>query len=292
MPLVIPKPGEICPALATEPFNTVVYGYPGIGKTPMCAVLPDHLYLDCQVTPGTKYVACRRIHITSYQEFEEAMAYVHAHPPTFLIIDPLTSLHDWAEQRATDWFHRVPIGSSEKMQALDSVLELKGKDENTGSPGWLYLRNHFEQLLKPAWAMANTRTIFVGHVRDALLKAPGDKGYKPTSEVDDKDLDLSKGVRNKFLSECDLAGFVYRSPVGNTLKIGFSGRKDNAYVKCRCPQFLGRTLDFHTPTTVDDWRQLFPETLAKLCGPAAAKPAAPATPATINRPNMPVSAKP
>lgn len=272
MPLTIPPPGTICPALATEPFNAALYGYPGVGKTPMCAALPDHLYIDCQLTPGTKYVACRRVHVTSYQEFEEALEYWSAHPSTFLIIDPLTTLHDWAEIRATDWFHSVPIGSSDKMKALASVLELKGKDENTGSPGWMYLRNHFEKLMRWSWASNATRTLFIGHVRDALLKDPGDRGFKPDALVDDKDLDLSKGVRNKFLSECDLAGFVYRSPVGNTLKVSFSGRKNNAYIKCRCPQFLGRTIDFHTPVTVDDWRQLYPETIARLCGPPGGNP--------------------
>lgn len=286
MPLSIPAPGTICPALATEPFATTLYGYPGVGKSPMLACLPDHFYIDLQM--GSKYFACRRVPVSNYAEFLEALEYFRAHPARFLIIDPITTLIDWAEEAATDWFHSVPIGSSEKMQAIRSVLELKGRDENAGSPGWMYLRTHYMKLVKNAWPGPKTRTIFVGHVRDAMMAAPGDKGAKASTEVDDRDVDLPGKLRNIFLSECDLAGYVFRSAT-NVLKVSFAAKKNAAFVKCRCPQLMGRTLDFHTPTTVDDWRQVYPETLDELCGPAAATPA-PAQP--LNRPNVPVSAKP
>lgn len=276
MPLVIPPRGAVCPALSKEPFNYVKYAYPGTGKSPMVSVLPDHLFVDLQ--NGSKYFPCRRVNVGNYEEFGEVMQYWRAHPATFLIVDPITTLVEWAEARATAWFKSVPIGSSEKMQQLGSVLELKGREDGGGSPGWMYLRKHFMEMVAPCWARPDTRTIFVGHVRDAMLADATQRGGKQGSEVDEKDLDLPGKLRNIFLSECDLAGYAFRSAAGNTLKVSFAAKKNAAFVKCRCPHLHNRTLDFHTPSTLNDWRQVYPETIERLCGPANPASSAPPVP--------------
>lgn len=288
MPLTIPPPGTICPALATEPFTFTVYGYPGVGKSPMLSVLPDHFYIDLQM--GTRYFACRRVLVTDYVEFTDALTYWRAHPTRFLIIDPLTKLVEWAEEHATNWYRRVPIGHNFTGQ---TVLELSGKDANTGSPGWLYVRRSFMELLKQAWPGPHQRTIFVGHVRDAMMAdaSKGERGAKMAAVFDDKDLDLPGKLRHIFLSETDLGAYVYRSATG-TLKLTTSAQKNGAFTKCRCPKLLNRTFDFHTPSTLDDWRQIYPESIAELCDTKAVAPVTATAPATPAAPPLPAGPTP
>ena len=70
MPLTL-KP---CPALATEPFVTVVYGYPGVGKSPVAAALPDVTYYDLQL--GTRYTTVNgeRVVVESVEQLEAEIA--------------------------------------------------------------------------------------------------------------------------------------------------------------------------------------------------------------------------
>lgn len=275
-------PTGLCPAIAREPFNLVLYGYPGVGKSPAAAALPDHLFYDLQENLGSKYFSCRRVTPTdadgaprayeTWQEFADYLDVGRKLTPAarFRIFDPISRIVDFAEVKATEYYKSIPLGANFEGR---SILELKGKDSNTGSPGWSRLWEAFKELIRWTYATSTTRTIYIGHPRDAMLKEQGQKGAKLGSEVDEKDLDLSKTLRNIFLSEMDLAGYMYRN-LNGVMCISFQSRKQNAFIKCRCPHLLGRTFEFHTPTTVDDWRQIYPDSLGVRTD--AAKPVAPA----------------
>jgi hypothetical protein len=287
MPPTLSIAQGLCPAIAREPFNLVIYGYPGVGKSPAAATLPDHLFYDLQENLGSKYFACRRVtpldaegSPRSYETWQEFAAYLDVGrkltpAARFRIFDPTSRLIDWAEVKATDYYRTIPIGKNFEGR---SVLELPGKDASTGSAGWPRLWDAFKELIRWTYATANTRSIYIGHPRDAMLTAPGTKGAKVGGEVDEKDLDMPGKCRNIFLSEMDLAGYMYRN-LNGVLCLTFQSRKQNSFVKCRCPHLLGRTFEFHTPTTVDDWRQIYPDSLgARTDTPKPATPVAPAAP--------------
>lgn len=275
MSLTIPPPGTICPALAKEPFVTVIYGYPGVGKSPSLACLPDCFYVDLQL--GTRYVNCRRVAVTDYLEYQEAATYWRANRTRFVIIDPITTLYEWAVELATREYCDKPLGKRFGENGERTILDLTASTA-TGqsfSPGYRFVRETFMRLVRMFWPQVNNRLICVGHVRDALMAdvGLGEKGAKTASEVNGKDLDIDGKLRNIFLSECDLALYMYRNAMG-VLKLTNSTVKNNSFVKCRCPHLLSRTFEMHTPTTLDDWKQIYPDSIAELCDtkPQPAKP--------------------
>lgn len=282
--LTIPAPGVICPALAREPFVTVEYAYPGTGKTPATCILPDIFFVDLQL--GSRYCSTRRVSVSNYLEFEEAAAYWREHRTRFVAIDPITVLYEWAIQKATYEYCQKPIGQHFAQSGLETVLDLTAStaDGKSFSPGYRFVREAFMKLVRMFWPQVDNRLICIGHVRDALMAdiGQGEKGGKTSAEVNGKDLDIDGKLRNIFLSDCDLALYGYRNAMG-VLKFTSQASKNNAFIKCRCPHLLGRTFDFHTPTTVDDWRQIFPDTINELCGPATgAPPLTAAPPATAS----------
>lgn len=278
MALAIPARGTICPALAKEPFVTVEYAYPGTGKTPATCILPDPYYVDLQL--GTRYCATRRVAVSNYDEFIEAARAWQAERTRFVVIDPITVLYDWAVELATAEYCAKPLGKRFGEQGERTILDLTATNARGESfaPGYRFVREAFMRLVKMFWPGVNNRLICIGHVRDALMAdvGLGEKGGKTSAEVNGKDLDIDGKLRNIFLSECDLALYGYRNAMG-VLKFTSQAVKNGAFVKCRCPHLLGRTFDFHTPTVVDDWRQIYPDSIAELCGPPHAGTPAPAT---------------
>lgn len=268
--LLIPKPGEVCPALAREPFVAVEYAYPGTGKTPATCILPDVFYVDLQL--GSRYCSVRRVAVSNYHEFVEAAEYWRTNRTRFVVIDPITTLYDWAIELATDEYVAKPLGKRFGENGERTILDLTASNNRgeTFAPGYRFVREAFMRLVRMFWPQVGNRLICIGHVRDAIMAdiGQGEKGGKSVAEVDGKDLDIDGKLRNIFLSECDLALYGYRNALG-VLKFTTQTKKNNAFVKCRCPHLLGRTFDFHTPTTVDDWRQIYPDTIAELCGPVA-----------------------
>lgn len=266
MPLSIPAPGTICPAISAEPFVAIYYGYPGVGKSPSIAALPDNFYVDCQL--GTKYVNCRRVPVANYSEFIEAARYWREHRTRFVTIDDLTTLYRWSIELATDTYRRKPYGVNFGAKGEDSVLDLLGTDASGRSfnSGYRFVREAFMSLVKLFFPNNDNRLILVGHVRDAIMAdiGQGEKGGKTNVEFDGKDLDIDGKLRNVLVSECDLAIYMYRSAT-SVLKLTTAIKRNNAFVKCRCPHLLNKTFDFHTPTTLDDWRQIYPESIAAVC---------------------------
>lgn len=268
MPKIV-IPDTVCDRMSNEPYNLVIYGLPGSGKTPCCAILSEvfnSYYIDCQVNCGTRYVKCRRIQPTCYEDFEAVLDQYRTKPSPFLIIDPLTILVDWADRKATDWYHSVPIGQGDYGQSIQSVLDMKGVGDNIGGPGWMYLRKNFMQMIAKAWALPQTRTIFVGHVRDSLLGDAKNSKASTGAEVNGKDLDLPGKLAAIFLSETDLTGYLFKSAIGCP-KITFASSKSDTLNKSRPPAFAKpRTLDLHNPCTIDDWKQIYPDTIKRLMG--------------------------
>lgn len=259
-------PAGVCPAITTEPLTMVEYAYPGVGKSPSIAILPDNYYIDLQL--GTKYHPCRRVPVSNVQEYIEAATYWREHRTSFVTVDPITVLYEWAVGLATEEYRRKPVGRNFDTSGAETVLDLVAQDA-TGrafAPGYRFVRETFMRLIRMVYPTRDNRLITVGHVRDALMAdiGQGEKGGKTSSEFDTKDLDIDGKLRNIFLSEMDLAIYAFRSAT-SVLKLTTAVRRNNAFAKCRCPSLLNKTFDFHTPTTVDDWRQIYPETIARLC---------------------------
>ena len=198
------------------------------------------------------------------------------------MLDPITVLYEWAVLSATEKYQRLPVGKNFADSGCQTILDLTASDKagNSFAPGYRYVRAEFMRLVHLIWPQVSHRVIFVAHVRDAMMADTGlgEKGAKTGSEADGKDIDIDGKLRNIFLSECDLALYAFQGTVQrgtpptfeNAFKITSAVRKgSNAYVKCRCPHLIGRTFTFGNPATADDWRQIYPDSISELCGPAA-----------------------
>jgi hypothetical protein len=245
-----------------EPLNLCVYGPPGIGKTPICATLPDAIYLDLQ--RGTLTYTCRRVDVMAeaeerglpyYEMFEEAAKLARAAKPKFLIVDTIGDLADWADTKALHRFQRSPMG---KDFDQPSILDLPGVK---GSAGFGKMWDAFGELLNACMGSWH-RTIFVGHPRDKIAYATGtDPNVKQDTYAAAEDLDLTGKMRRIFTSKMAAIGFMSRAWEGNRVNVNFTSR--DAFSKTRCPHLDGRTMPFSNPCTLAEWARIYPQTLAE-----------------------------
>lgn len=245
-----------------EPLNLCLYGPPGIGKTPICATLPDAFHFDLQ--RGTLTYACRRIDVMSeaeergvpyYEFFEEAAKMARSAKPKFFVIDTIGDLADWADTKAVDRFKASPMG---KDFDQPSILDLPGVK---GSAGFGKMWDAFQELLNACMGSWH-RTIFIGHPRDKIAYAVGtDPNVKQDNFASSEDLDLTGKMRRIFTSKMAAIGYMSRAWTGSGVTVNFTSR--DAFSKTRCPHLDGRTLPFSNPCTLAEWARIYPNTLGE-----------------------------
>lgn len=238
MPITIPT-GPVAPT-ATAPGVTLIYGPPKIGKTTSASVLPSSLLVD--IENGSNYVTATKLKLDNILQFGQLEEQIKAkgRPFKYGILDTMDKLEEWAEIEATRRFKGSVIGKS---FGGDSILTLP----NGG--GYFHLRNVFYEYFKRFCALFD-RTIFIGHIRDRMLGVEG-------SNVSMKDLDLTGKIRNIACSYADAIGYMYRDKDGK-LKLSFQ-TTDTVSCGSRCDHLKGKVFDFHSPTSVEDWKQVYPD---------------------------------
>jgi hypothetical protein len=142
------------------------------------------------------------------------------------------------EKEATRRYKASIIGANFKG---DSILELpKGG-------GYLHLRNVFYEYFQRFRALAKY-TIFIGHVRDALLTQDG-------KEVSSKDLDLTGKIKNISCAYADAIGHCFRTKEG-ILTISFK-TVDTVTCGSRAEHLCGKEFVFSQPATLENWKQIY-----------------------------------
>lgn len=286
-------PTEASGPVMLEPPNLCLYGPPGIGKSPICALLcsatadvaghVDGVYFDLQ--RGTLTYSCNRVDVLSeaeerdippYELFELACKQLRVRKPRFVVVDTIGDLADWADQKALARFIASPIGKAWKYEDGSkgfnevSILDLPGVK---GSAGFGKLWEAFQELLGACMGSYH-RTIFVGHPRDKIAYATGtDPNVKQDTLVSSEDLDLTGKMRRIFTSKMAAIGYMARDWEGRRVNVYFTAR--DSFSKTRCPHLDGARLWFSNPASLSEWARIYPQTLYEHLLPEDRKALAP-----------------
>jgi len=198
-----------------------------------------------------------------WQMLEIAAAEVRRAKPTFVVVDTIGDLADWADPKALDRFKGSPIGKSWKYEDGTkgfnevSILDLPGVK---GSAGFGKLWESFQELLAAVTGLH--RTIFIGHPKDKIAYATGtDPNVKQNTLVSSEDLDLTGKMRRMFTSKMDAIGYMQRSWEGNKVDVHFTSK--DSFSRTRCPHLDGAKLWFSNPCSLSEWARIYPQTLAE-----------------------------
>src|SRR5882672_4879426 len=138
-PLELPK--QKTPPTSVDPKVLILYGPPKVGKTSMLSQLPDNLIVDLE--NGTDYISSLHIKAHNMSELEaiaqrlrEELVKTGKPPYSFVSIDTVSAMEDWAEVRGTERYKANPTGKN--FQGA-SVLELPH------GHGYLWLRLAFQE---------------------------------------------------------------------------------------------------------------------------------------------------
>lgn len=73
-----------------KPKNIILYGTSGVGKSTLCAKVPQVVFADME--NGTRYIDCDRVDVTNYDELVEFMRDVSKSEYQTIVLDSLTAL--------------------------------------------------------------------------------------------------------------------------------------------------------------------------------------------------------
>lgn len=259
-PFTLPT-APVGPAML-EPLNLCIYGPPGVGKTPICATLPDCGYIDCQ--RGSLTYSCRRADVKGiaeqtgdacYEVFEECARQFRTAGVKFIVVDTIGEVADWADNKALARYQASPMGKDFNEA---SILDLPGIK---GSAGFGRMWDAFQQMLDSVMGSWH-RAIFIGHPRDKIAYATGtDPNVKQDTFATAEDLDLTGKMRRIFTGKMAAIGYMSRNWTGQGVTVNFTSR--DAFSKTRCPHLDGRTLPFSNPATLAEWARIYPNTLSE-----------------------------
>lgn len=227
-------PTQKSPPTTVDPKILILYGAPKVGKTTILSQLPNCLIVDCE--DGTDFLDSLSVKVHNPTELQQLTTLLHAKDKpsySYIAIDTISALEDWAEELATQKYKSAAVG---KNFTGNSVLTLP----NGG--GYLWLRLAFQELLG-LFSGTTTRLILVAHLRERELEKNG-------MGVSVKDLELTGKIRSITCSKADAIGYLYRSPeTQGKLMVSF---KTIEQVLCgsRCDHLRGASFEF-------DWKKIY-----------------------------------
>lgn len=276
-PFIIPESAR--EPLRLEPRCAVLYGPPGVGKTPITLSLQQSgkkvamidTHQGSHQYKGMILDVCEQAQISGdpkWQIYLEACRQFRQAKVDFLIVDHVGHLADWADEMALATFCEGPIGRSYKNEdgsrgfAGQSILDLPGPK---GSAGWGRLWEAFMKLVEAAHLGAPYKTLFIGHPMDKIAFATDvkDANVKQDDFVRSEELDLGgPKMKKMFCSTMDAIGFLSRDWEGKRINVSFKTK--DAFSRTRCPHLEGMTsLYFSNPCTLHEWARIYPNTLSE-----------------------------
>lgn len=199
MAIVLPKPNEKIKATLKNPRIILLYSEPKVGKTSLCATLPDSLLLD--VESGSGYVDATKIEISSLEELTEVGRQIikDNFPYKYGILDTATALEEWCENDATEAYKKSVIGKNFTGDSVTAELP-KGA-------GYYWLRKSYGTYFYCLSTWFPT-LIVLAHVRDKMLVD------KKGNQVEAQDLDLTGKLRQITCAKADAIGYLHRKTIG------------------------------------------------------------------------------
>ena len=181
-----------------DPKNLILYGQPKVGKTTILSHLPNCLILDFE--DGSDYVSALKLKVKTLADLQEICKAIKeaGNPYTFIGIDTVTSLEDFAKPLALKLFKMSPQGSKSD---IEDVLKAPM------GAGYGFLREAMEKIITMVQSVCK-HVILVGHVKDTVVGVDGEDGTV-------KDLDLVGKTKRILSAKSDAIGFVYRDEKSN-----------------------------------------------------------------------------
>jgi hypothetical protein len=166
---------------STNPWDSAVYLYgpPKIGKSALCAHIPDALFVATE--PGHKHLEIFRRGVADWQDFKRACAEVKGgkHDYKVIVVDTIdNALH----------------------MCMDNVcaeMKIKAPGDASNGTGWTRVANEFRTELL-GLAAAPYGVVFVGHGNDRVVK------MKTGGEYDKSDVALTGKSRPMALGLVDV----------------------------------------------------------------------------------------
>ena len=194
------------PALQQSPEYLIIFSKPKVGKSSLCAELPESLLLDLE--NGSNKIDAVKVKASNVNEIVQwGNKILEANKPyKYLIIDTATALEEICIPYAEELYSKSAVGKKWKTEGKSeygSVLNLPN-----GS-GYYWLRLSFENIMNYLSTLA-PRIILLAHVKDIMLEKNG-------IEFSGAELDLTGKLKRIVSSKSDAIGYLYRKGNKNIL---------------------------------------------------------------------------
>jgi hypothetical protein len=184
----------------------IIYGAPGIGKTTLAGTATNPVFIDFE--HGSDQLDVSRIHINSFDDYENAMRLVYKEQFKTIVIDSVTSF----ERKLTE-----QICFERKIKTLARAGFGQGFQD---------LKEMWHKVLRPIEAMLaiQKNVILIGHQKIRIVQDPVlNEGY------DRVEIDVSKDTLQTLVSASDIITlmrqeFVVTDNEGRSRAIG-SGKR-------------------------------------------------------------------
>ncbi len=243
-------PKQPLPPVSSNPKILTLYGQRKIGKSTICAKLPNHCFLVVdRGGEGNNFINCCRIPITTYDSFMNVTSEIvkQGRPYKYVILDTVSSFEELCEDDATKEYKSSNAGKNFKGR---SVLELVGPDYN---PGYLWLRNSYRAAMAKLVQCAD-HIIVIAHIADKFLKTETTDKGKKDSFTSGGEIELSGKMRAMLCTASDAIGFVYRTSdqdgIRQKIYVSFK-TKEHVNMGSNCNHLNNQEFE------LDDWSKIY-----------------------------------
>lgn len=208
--MILPK--TIVKAESQNPRRLFIYSQPKVGKTSLCATLPNSLLIDLE--HGSDFVDACKIKAKNWQEVKAIYDAIGKENEIakkcvydYIIIDTATVLEDMCRDLGLILYQNTQQGKNYK----GNILSLPQ------GGGYQYLRDAFEGMLKKFDGLSKC-LILLGHIKNASIT-------KDDKEISCRDIDLTGKLKRISAQNVDTIGYMYRK--GNQCIISFKTSEDD-----------------------------------------------------------------
>jgi hypothetical protein len=255
---MIELPTKKIPAESMNPRTLVLFSHTKVGKSTVCAALPNSLLIDLE--DGSHYLDAMKINVKQealknkvsvlryLRNLSETLA-TSEHKYDFIIIDTATALEEIAEELATILYKQTTIGKNFEGSNVVTQLD-KGA-------GYNWLREAFAKLYSYFSPYAVKGFIILGHVKLASLTKEG-------QDLSTRDLQLTGKLKGMVCQGADAIGYLYRNPDNtNEVVVSFKTNPNDLATGARSEHLRGQeiVLSEYNPATKEftyHWDKIYP----------------------------------
>lgn len=248
-PIKVVLPKKPVPASTKNPRNLIIFSKPKVGKTELCAQLPNSLILDFE--NGTDLIDAVKINIESIAHLRAVGDQIVAegYPYDYIILDTVTKLEEMCIGYAEEIYAKTVMGKKWWTEGKKKYGDITQMPQGAG---YAWLRKAFERVIKYTQTLC-PQIIQLAHVKDSMLEKNG-------IEVSASDLDLTGKIKRITASKSDAIGYLHRAK--NNQNILSFKTTDDIACGARCPHLSNQEIVVSEKKDVDSplityWDKVF-----------------------------------